>query len=113
MYKPKDPRELAVAMISRSTCAVQVGACIGDRTGVFAWGCNHVGFDGLGCHAELECLRRANRGRLAGATMWVAARRRRNGRTVTGKPCAACKSFLHGCRVKEVIYRDREGWKSL
>lgn len=107
MRKPKDPRELAIAMISRSRCAVQVGAVLADRMGIFAWGANHIGFDGMGCHAEEECFRRANRKRVAGATLYVAAVRRRNGKVITARPCERCQQIVRKCGM--VVWRDADG----
>lgn len=112
MRKPKDPRELAIAMLSRSTCSVGVGAVLADNWGIHSWSHNHIGFDGLGCHAEKDCLRRANRRRLADSTLYVAARRKRNGRTVNARPCSDCQQIIQ--KVGYVIYRDGDGvWQRL
>ena len=112
MIKPKDPRELAIAMISRSQCSVQVGAVLADSYGIFSWGHNHVGFDGLGCHAEIECLRRANRRRVKQATMYIAALRKRNNKVITAKPCEHCQQLIRKCLL--VWFRDGDGtWRLL
>lgn len=112
MIKPKDPRELAVALTSRSICSVQVAAVLADNWGIHAWGTNHIGFDGLGCHAEIECLRRANRRRVGHSTLYVAAVRKRNGKTVNARPCADCWRIVSRC--DRVVYRDAFGiWRWL
>lgn len=107
MNKHGDPRELVVGLLTRSTCLVQVAALLVDRYGVFAWGWNHAGADGLGMHAEHHCLSRTGLQRLAEATMYVAARRRRNNRIVTAKPCPSCQLRLDG--VGRIVYRDGNG----
>ena len=112
MIKPKDPRELVIALLKRSICAVQVAAVLTDRWGTYSWATNHIGFDGLGQHAEAECLRRANRRRLEGSTLYVAAVRRRNGKVLSGRPCEACSRIIR--RVGTVVYRDSGGvWRLL
>lgn len=108
MKKPKDPRELAIAMTSRSNCAVQVGAVIADKWGIYAWGANHSGFDGLGCHAEVEAIRRANRKRLKGSTIYIAAVRKRNKKAVTSKPCPDCEKRLIAAQIGKVVWRAND-----
>ena len=105
--KSQDPTDLVVGLLNRSTCAVQVAALLVDDMGVFAWGWNHMGPDGMGQHAEAHCLSRANQSRIVGATMYVAARRKRNRKTITARPCAICGPKVLKC--KDVIYRDEEG----
>ena len=110
MLKPRDPRELVVALLSRSICSVQVACCLADGWGIHSWGHNHVGRNGLGEHAEVMTLRRANRKRLSRSTLYVAARRRRNGKVVTARPCEECQRAL--TRVGRVVWRDYDGtWK--
>lgn len=38
MNTSRDPRELVVDLLPRSSCAVQVAAVITDRHGIFSWG---------------------------------------------------------------------------
>ena len=38
MILPADPRRLAVDLLPRSRCAVQVAAVIADGFGIFSWG---------------------------------------------------------------------------
>ncbi len=102
-----DPRELVLGLLSRSVCSVQVAAVLVDRGGVLAWGWNSSGRDGFGEHAECHCLNRSNPHRLEGAVMYVAARRRKNKRTLTAKPCESCQRAIWG--VGRVIYRDGNG----
>lgn len=108
MYKQGDPRELVTALLRRSICMVQVAALLEDRYGVYAWGWNHSGADGMGQHAEMHCLSRANWKRLRGSTLYVAARRKRNGRLVTAKPCIGCAVVLAPFLLR-VVYRDGNG----
>src|SRR5690349_17962356 len=107
MIKPDDPRELAEALLNRSTCTVQVAAVIADKHGIFAWGWNNVG-DGFGCHAEAHAFKRANKGRLGGSVIFVASRRHRNGKIVPSKPCTACQALLDDYDIG-VVWRDTDG----
>ena len=110
MTKPKDPRDLAIALLSRSICSVQVGAVLADKWGIFGWGWNSSG-DGLGEHAEAACLRRGNRKRFPLSTLYVAAARLRNGKPVTARPCPACGAKLK--KVGRVCWRDGTGlWRT-
>ena len=103
------PQEFVVKLLKRSTCSVQVAACLSDKRGIFAWGRNHEG-DGYGEHAEVNCLKRANPKRLAGSTCWVAARRKKSKGLVLARPCAACWPLVKQCCY--VVYRDKTGvWK--
>jgi tRNA(Arg) A34 adenosine deaminase TadA len=106
------PRELALALLQRSTCNVRVGAVLSDRKGIYAWGWN-FGESSMpfrrGTHAEEHAIRRANRKRLQGSTITVAGMRR-NGHFVYSKPCAEiclplCKK--HGIEVIEFV--DKSG----
>ena len=105
--KGQDPRDLVVGLLERSICKVQVAAVLADNWGIHAWGHNHMGFRGNGMCAEAFCLSRANRKRLPNAVMYVAAKRKRNGKIVTARPCLECQGFVKVC--KDVVYRDGEG----
>ena len=112
MIKPDDPRKLAEDLLSRSTCAVQVAAVIADNAGIFSWGWNHQGFGGFGAHAEVEAIRRANKKRLSGATIYVASKRRKSGNALLSKPCDECQKWLWAYGIGQVVYRDKEGvWR--
>lgn len=104
--KGMPPQELTLQLLKRSGCKVQVASVISDKRGAFAWAVNHAG-DGFGMCAERECLRRANPKRVAGAVLWVAARRRKSKGIVTAMPCAACAPAVKGCLY--VMYRDKNG----
>lgn len=111
--KKGSPTEIAETILQRSTCAVQVGACIIDTWGrVLSWGWNHSGQDGLGEHAEMHALGRANKVRLYGAVrIYVAAQRRRNGKPVLALPCSECQMLISKYRMG-VTYRDGRGvWR--
>lgn len=108
----RNPVEVVTSLLNRSTCAVQVAACVSDPCGIHAWGWNSAGLSGMGEHAEAHCLRRANRGRLLRSVLWVAARRQRNGRPVTARPCLDCQQLIKG--VGRVMWRDGGGvWRQL
>lgn len=110
MIKPKDPRELAETLLSRSNCAVQVASVLEDDYGIHSWGWNSSG-NGYGMHAEKHCLMRVNPNRAYESTIYVAARRKRNGHIVTAKPCAECQQLLTKYAIR-VFYRDKDGvWK--
>ena len=111
MYKPRDPRELAIALLTRSVCSVAVACVLADKHGIFAWGWNSAGSTGYGEHAEAAAVRRASRSRLEGSTAYVVARRRKSRGTITARPCEACRRVLGG--VKQVVYRDQEGWHEI
>lgn len=106
MKKPKDPRELVVGLLKRSTCKVQVAAALSDKHGIFAWGVNHAG-DGYGLCAERETLRKCNYKRVSGAVLWIAARRKKSGNPVCSKPCAVCWPVVKQCLY--VVYREKTG----
>ena len=109
MIKPKDPRELAEAILSRSVCAVQVGAAIVDRKGrILSWGWNSSGPDGYGMHAEHHAILRANLKRLRGATIYVASQRNRNQKCINSKPCEACHTIIKWAKLS-CCYRDAQG----
>jgi deoxycytidylate deaminase len=112
MIKPNDPRQLAIDLLPRSTCNVQVAATISDGRGIFAWGWNNPG-KGFGECAEAAAIRRANKERLLGSVIFVAGRRNRNGKIVGSKPCDSCKKKI----VKNgliAMYRDSDGeWRVL
>ena len=104
--KSQDPTDVVIGLLERSSCAVQVAALVVDRNGIYAWGWNSSG-DGYGQCAEAHCLSRANPKRLSESTMYVAARRQRNARTVTSRPCDRCQRIIK--KVGRVIYRDSIG----
>lgn len=106
-----DPRELAEAVMRRSVCHVQVGAVIYDRTGPFSWGWNGPGHNGLGLHAEVMAMRRANPDRLWGATIAVASRWKKHGKVAPSKPCDACAAAIQAVGLR-VTFRDVNGWHS-
>ena len=103
---------LAQEIAGRSSCIVQVGAVIEDHHGIFAWGWNHAGA-GFGCHAERHALRRANRHRLDGATVFVAGRYRHNGHWVQSRPCPICEKALRQAGIRRVKFLDRKQWREI
>lgn len=108
MIKPDDPRVLASDILERSTCQVQVGAAIADVNGrIISWGWNSVG-NGFGEHAEAAAIRRANRSRVRGGTIYIASKRERNGKVVPSKPCEDCQELINGYDIR-AIWRDKDG----
>lgn len=106
-----DPRQLALDLLPRSICAVQVSCVISDRhQRVVSWGWNGVG-TGFGEHAEAAAVRRGNRGRMHGATAYVAAQRRRNGKQLCAMPCVRCWRLLKARGVRKVWFSTQEGWE--
>lgn len=103
MIKPDDPRELAVALLDRSTCKVQVAAVLADKHGIFAWGWNSSG-KGSGMHGEAHAISRASRRRMKGATIYVAGRRMAKGNMVCAMPCLACAKAVKAAKISEVWY---------
>lgn len=113
MIKPSDPRELAIDLLPRSICTVQVAAVIADKRGIFAWGWNSAG-NGFGEHAEAAAIRRGSRDRMVGATIYVASRRQRTGRAVMSLPCDKCLSRILKAEFSSVWYRDHAGvWRKM
>lgn len=105
--KAQDPRDVVVALLNRSICQVQVAAVLVDTYGIYAWAWNDMGPTGLGMHAEARCISRANRKRFPESTLYVAARRRRNHKIITSRPCLSCQPLLGS--IGKVVYRDAEG----
>ena len=113
MNTRQNPKELAVALMSRSRCSVQVGCVIADSNGVFAWGWNSSGPDGFGLCAERHAISRANKWRLGYATFYIAASRRKHGRPVIAKPCAKCQAVIDHYGAKRIYWRDHDGtWRN-
>lgn len=109
MIIPRDPRELAIDLLPRSTCRVQVAAVVADSHGIFGWGWNSMGSSGLGEHAEASAFRRANRDRLEYATLYVASRRQRNNKWVMSRPCELCEKLIRKYDLFEVYYLTGQG----
>ena len=104
MKLPADPRDLAVDLLPRSICSVQVAAVLTDKHGIYSWGWNNVGTC-YGMHAEIHCLLRANRKRLPGSTLYVASQRQRNLKPVTSKPCLECAAAIRWAKIGKVLWR--------
>lgn len=96
-----------IHMMERSTCAVQVGAVLTVKGKITATGWNSMGPTGMGQHAEAHCISRSYRKNLYRSTLWIAAQRKRNAKTVTAKPCEVCQGLLKD--VGAVMYRDAKG----
>ena len=103
--KDTSPGELLLKLLDRSECSVQVAACLADKHGIFAWGWNSMGPDGMGEHAERACMKKANPKRVPNATMYVMARRKKSGSYICAKPCPDCWPVVKQC--KDVYWRDK------
>lgn len=106
--KKTNARILAVDILERSNCSVQVGASIEDNTGIISWGWNGMGFDGCGLHAEAHAILRANKKRLTGSTIYIASLRNRNRRIIISKPCDVCQKLINKWKLK-AVWRDYNG----
>lgn len=112
MNTKRDPREIAETILLRSICSIKVGACISDSWGVHSWAWNNSGRDGFGEHAEAACIRRSNRDRLSGSTIYVAAIRSRNDKVITACPCLDCAGLIRWAGIRDVWFRDGHGiWR--
>lgn len=110
MRKPASARELAVDILTRSSCSVKVGAAIEDNNGIVSWGWNGPA-GGLGIHAEAHAILRSNRKRLSGATIYVASIRGRNGKIILSKPCEDCQRLIDKWNLR-TEYRHNDGnWR--
>lgn len=103
-------RDLAINLCARSTCHTKMAAVISDHHGIFSWGWNHMGSNGLGLHAEEFAIERANPRRLRGSIITVAGYRRR-GSLIISRPCdERCLPLIRRCGIKriELIDNDKE-----
>ena len=100
------PRDLAVDLLARSTCKVQMAAVLSDKNGrIFSWGWNS-GY----IHAEQMAIRRANPRRLAGSTLTIVGRRAKSGRPVYAMPCAEkCHPLIAAKEIALVDFRSNSG----
>lgn len=107
MHKPSNAKLLAIDILSRSACLVQVGAAIEQKGRLVGWGWNSQ-WAGFGIHAECHAIRRTNKRRLRGATIYVASQWRHNGKLTPAKPCPSCERLIRKWDMR-VYWRDREG----
>lgn len=101
------PQQLALDLLDRSICSVQVAAVVFDAHGIVGWGWNSMGGDGYGECAEISAIRRSNRRRLGGSTCVVVGRRKRNHKTVIAFPCANCYARLVKVGIKTIHFQDK------
>ena len=89
-----------------------MAAVITDKNGrIFSWGWNSVG-NGLGKHAEEHAIERANKKRLAGATITIAGKRVKTNKTVYSEPCKKCRSLIEAIDIKKIEFLTKEEtWK--
>ena len=113
MIKPRDPRELAIDLLPRSICSVQVAAVVTDVSGnIISWGWNNVG-SGCGLHAEVHAISRANKARLWFGSVYVASQRRCNVKTINSKPCEDCQKVINKWMM-DAYFRGPDGnWRRI
>jgi len=113
LNKNLDARALAEDLSLRSDCGVQVAAVLSDNYGIFAWGWNSTGPDGMGLHAEKHVLSRANRKRIEGSKLTVFGRRKKSGGVVFARPCEKfCLPLVIKYGIAVVEFSTKSGWKS-
>jgi tRNA(Arg) A34 adenosine deaminase TadA len=105
------PRQLAFDLCARSPCRTKMAAVLYDNWGIFSWGWNHSGPNGLGQHAEDHCLRRANKRRLRGSGLVVVGFKPSGNTLVTSKPCSACWDLIRALGVGRVTWWDQDVWR--
>ena len=100
-------QELALILVKRSPCRIKMAAVLHDRKGIFSYGWNSSGYDGMGQHAEEHAIGRANKNRLKGATVTIAGRGRK---PVCSFPCAdRCLSLILKKGIKRIVWQDADG----
>lgn len=109
---PTSIEDILENLLNRSVCMVKVAALIVDTYGcTVSTGWNSSGPDGFGEHAERAAIRRANRDRLNGSTIYVAGEWRGRDKATPSKPCLKCQRVIDKWGLR-VIYRDSDGgWK--
>jgi tRNA(Arg) A34 adenosine deaminase TadA len=117
MRKNLTPRELALDLLDRSSCKVQVSAVLSDNYGIFSWGWNSPPTNPnkiKGVHAEAHAIRRANSKRLKNATLTIAARRRKSRTIILSRPCENCMSIIKNNRIKRAEYTTKDStWETI
>lgn len=120
MNRNRPPRDLVLDLTERGDHRMfMMAAVIADSRGIFSWGWNHKFEkieDGNSTHAEVHTIRRANRSRLAGATIYVAGKKRNNGEIILAKPCPVCQRRILKTGITRIIYSNPEsptGWSIL
>lgn len=107
-----DAKQLALDLLRRSKCQVQVACVLTDNKGrIFSWGWNHPGPDGFGTHAEEHAINRANLKRIKGSTATIAGKRNKN--SVYSRPCMErCYDLLKNLGVENIEYSlPDKNWK--
>lgn len=109
------PEEIAETVSYRSTRNVRVGSCIIDTIGrVISIGWNHEGPDGLGECAEAFAIKRANRKRLVGASIYIFGQWGHSLNWVTAIPCSRCMALIRKHDLHNVWHSGKDGkWHHL
>ena len=103
------PKDLVVALATRSSCEYRASALIRDAVGVISVGWNGPGHHGFGEHAEAAAIRRANKRRLRGATLYVATERGTGRNPIFSRPCIVCRKLIKRWGIRNVIWREKKG----
>lgn len=111
------PKTMAATILRRSDHYVfQIGAVLVDPQGrCVSWGWNtyNQGTGWLSGHAEVQAVRRANRKRLRGSSVYVAGMSRKSGQPVLAKPCKACAKLLAHFGIRMAYFTTKKGWESV
>jgi deoxycytidylate deaminase len=109
MNTKKCRRQLALDLCMRSSVFNKMAAVLSDNHGIYAWGWNSSGYNGLGWHAEAHCISRCNRKRLAGSIITIAGVRK--GKIITSYPCFKCLKLILGKNIQCIEYLEKGEWK--
>lgn len=106
------PKQLAIDISDRSNCRVKVGAVLVDKKGIFSWGWNNMGSDGMGCCAEQHAISRANPKRLSGASIYIYGTHRKTGNPVPAAPCDSCITAIYRANLRLIMWNNKDwGWE--
>lgn len=108
-------RKLAEVIAGRSTRNVTVGVVIVDpQDRVISVGWNHEGPQGMGECAEAFAIKRANRKRLVGASIYVFGQWRHSSNWVTAIPCSRCMALIRKHGLRCIYHSTKDGkWARL
>lgn len=87
----------------------KIGACIIYKSRIVSMGFNRMRTNpnsttyNQHTHCELDCVLRADRDKLKGATIYI-YRENRHGVPSNSKPCPFCHELLKKVKIKTVIY---------
>ena len=115
MNTRQNPREIAIKLLKRSICKIQMAAVLTDKNGCnFGWGWNYPTPDGFSMHAEFHAIFKANPKRLKGSRIIIVGRRQRSGNFVYSRPCKnKCLLLIKSVGISEIEFIAPSGeWKT-